>query len=164
MIKQVILYRRDLNMRKGKIAAQVAHASMGVFFNRKLQFKSMHGTDFPVKAVLTENPEAAGSEDPDTLISVPKGAYLMVPLSEDMVPWVNGSFAKIVLSVENEADLVLAHAAAQNAGLPTSIITDAGKTEFHGVPTRTTVAIGPGKAEDIDKITGPEGLVKTKLA
>ena len=34
MVKQVIIFRRDLNMRKGKIAAQVAHASMKVFFDR----------------------------------------------------------------------------------------------------------------------------------
>ena len=33
-IKQVILFRKDLKMRKGKIAAQVAHASLAVFLNR----------------------------------------------------------------------------------------------------------------------------------
>lgn len=33
-IKQVIVIRKDLNMRKGKIAAQAAHASMKVFLNR----------------------------------------------------------------------------------------------------------------------------------
>lgn len=33
MIKQVIVVRKDLNMRKGKIAAQAAHASMKVFFD-----------------------------------------------------------------------------------------------------------------------------------
>jgi len=31
--KQVIVVRKDLNMRKGKIAAQVAHAAMKVFFD-----------------------------------------------------------------------------------------------------------------------------------
>lgn len=34
MIKQVIVIRKDLNMRKGKIGAQSAHASMKIFFNR----------------------------------------------------------------------------------------------------------------------------------
>ena len=33
-IKQVLLYRRDLKMRKGKIAAQCAHASLAVFLRR----------------------------------------------------------------------------------------------------------------------------------
>ena len=32
--KQVIVVRKDLNMRKGKIAAQVAHAAMKVFFDK----------------------------------------------------------------------------------------------------------------------------------
>jgi PTH2 family peptidyl-tRNA hydrolase len=32
--KQVMIYRADLTMRKGKIAAQCAHASMAAFFNR----------------------------------------------------------------------------------------------------------------------------------
>lgn len=33
MIKQVIVIRKDLNMRKGKMVAQGAHASMGIFFD-----------------------------------------------------------------------------------------------------------------------------------
>lgn len=36
--KQVIVVRKDLNMRKGKIAAQVAHASMKVFFDRQVDY------------------------------------------------------------------------------------------------------------------------------
>lgn len=32
--KQTIVFRKDLNCRKGKIAAQVGHASMKVFFDR----------------------------------------------------------------------------------------------------------------------------------
>lgn len=35
-VKQVIVLRTDLNMRKGKMAAQAAHASMKVFFDRKV--------------------------------------------------------------------------------------------------------------------------------
>jgi len=34
-MKQVIILRKDLNMRKGKMVAQGAHASMAVFFNRR---------------------------------------------------------------------------------------------------------------------------------
>lgn len=34
MVKQVIVLRKDLNMRKGKMAAQAAHASMKVLLDR----------------------------------------------------------------------------------------------------------------------------------
>lgn len=33
IVKQVIVIRKDLNMRKGKMIAQGAHASMKVFFD-----------------------------------------------------------------------------------------------------------------------------------
>jgi len=50
--------------------------------------------------------------------------------------------------------LLFIHSAAEIAGLPCSLIQDAGFTEFNGVPTYTAVAIGPAQATEIDKITG----------
>jgi|GEM_PF-32539 len=129
-VKQVILYRRDLKMRKGKIAAQVAHASM--------------------KAVLLHDRGA--------------GPTVSLEAPGPMAVWLRTSFAKVVLSVETEQDLVKAWELAREAGIPSALITDSGRTEFGGVPTRTTVALGPWTAEVIDRISGPEGLVATKLA
>ena len=42
MIKQIIIMRTDLNMRKGKLATQVAHASMKVFFDRMYDGKNSY--------------------------------------------------------------------------------------------------------------------------
>jgi PTH2 family peptidyl-tRNA hydrolase len=128
--KQVMVYRRDLKMRKGKIAAQCAHGAMAVFFRRDTR--------------------------PD--------GRLDIPLDGPMEIWSRSAFAKIVLSVEDEEGLLAIHAAAQRAGLPTAVITDAGRTEFHGVPTRTVVAIGPAALGEIDAITGKDGAIPCKLA
>lgn len=129
-VKQVMCYRRDLKMRKGKIAAQCAHASMAVFFGRD-----------------------QGSVE-----------QLVVPLDGPMAFWSRRGFAKIVLAVNSEADLLEIDRQARLRGIPCALITDAGHTEFGGVPTRTAVALGPWVADDIDAITGPEGLVPTRLA
>ena len=132
--KQVLLYRRDLKMRKGKIAAQCAHASVGVLLRPALR-------------------AAAPGTDP-----------LPVALGPVTEAWLRYGQAKIVLSVDDEAALLKAHMLALEAGLPTIVITDAGHTEFKGVPTRTTVAIGPAPVAAIDAITGPDGAIPTRLA
>ena len=129
-IKQIIVYRRDLKMRKGKIAAQVAHAAMRVFFQR----------------------------------GAASGTQLQIQLTPAMSLWVQGRFTKVVLSVESEEDLLTIHQTALERGVPTALITDSGRTEFGGVPTRTTVAIGPAPSTLIDPITGRAGVVATKLA
>ena len=136
-IKQVIVARRrfpdgkggEFKIRDGKLAAQVAHASMKVFFDRKIE---------PAEVGL--NDEA-----------------LVIPLTPEMRAWVHGTFTKIVLGVDTEAELLAIYEAAKAADLPTAIIQDLGATEFHGVPTYTTVAIGPADAAAIDRITGPNG-------
>ena len=68
--------------------------------------------------------------------------------------WLTGAFAKVCCRVDSEGELMKIHDEAIAAGLEVHLITDSGKTEFHGVPTRTCLAIGPDDAEKIDEITG----------
>jgi len=56
--------------------------------------------------------------------------------------------------VNSEAELLDLRDKAKAAGILHAIIQDAGKTEFHGVPTYTVVAIGPVWSDEIDPITG----------
>ena len=125
MIKQVIVMRKDLGMRKGKMVAQGAHASMKVFFDR-----------------IHSQRKEAGVID------------LEFSVNEDMLYWIEGKFAKICVSVNSEEELLSVYEQAKEAKLPVALITDAGATEFNGVPTNTCLAIGPAKNEEIDKITG----------
>lgn len=125
-IKQIIVVRKDLNMRKGKLAAQVAHASMKVFLDSSEIVNDQDG--------LSE---------------------LQITLNEDMVQWFKGSFTKIVVSVDSEKELLhIFHDAVFTYNLPAAIIKDNGKTEFNGVPTYTAVAIGPANSEILSKLTG----------
>lgn len=57
-IKQVIVVRKDLNMRKGKIAAQVAHASMKFLVDNN---ESKNGKQLHVSLSIEEAAWIAGS-------------------------------------------------------------------------------------------------------
>jgi PTH2 family peptidyl-tRNA hydrolase len=124
-IKQTIVVRKDLNMRKGKIGAQVAHASMKVLLDLGHVW-------------------ASDNRPPD---------WFMFPLHEEIEPWVTGNFRKIVLGIESEAEMLDILERAKAAGLYTALITDNGLTEFNGVPTNTAIAIGPNYDERINPLT-----------
>lgn len=68
--------------------------------------------------------------------------------------WLTRSFAKVCCRVDSEEQLMDIYDQATAAGLQVHLITDSGKTEFHGQPTRTCLAIGPDLVENIDPITG----------
>ena len=125
-VKQVIVVRTDLNMRKGKIAAQVAHASLGVLL--KSPFSLIWY--FLCKAIgITLN---------------------KTPLQK----WLTDKFTKICVSCNSEIDLITIVQLAKDLNVPHCLITDAGLTEFKGVPTKTCAAFGPYYESDINKITG----------
>ncbi len=107
-IKQVVVVRNDLKMSKGKIAAQVSHAS--------------------VECMLRSH--------------------------KDLVDeWRMQGMKKVVLKVENLDELRKINTEAEDAGLATSFITDAGHTEVKP-GTITCLGIGPEDEKKIDKITG----------
>ena len=125
--KQVIVMRKDLNMRKGKMIAQGAHASM---------------------RVLLEAGAADASEQTFTIGMTPA-----------MATWMTGRFTKVCVSVDSEAALDAIVERARTAGVLVALITDAGATEFHGVPTKTCCAVGPAWSDEVDAITGALSLL-----
>lgn len=127
--KQVIVVRRDLNMRKGKMCAQVAHASS-------------RGMAFAILAIK-------GMSDP-TLTS---------PHIEAFLSWMtDGLSTKIVVGVDSKKELLELERIAEEAGLPTNLVKDAGLTEFKE-PTYTALAIGPAWPDLIDPVTGELSLL-----
>lgn len=129
-VKQVIVIRTDLNMRKGKVASQAAHASMKVLLDRG-------------EPTLSFSDDLKTSEETFTF-----------SMDANIKEWVEGLFTKIVVGVDSEEGLLSLWEQAKTANLPCAIIQDAGNTEFHGVPTFTALAIGPAQSSDIDLITG----------
>jgi PTH2 family peptidyl-tRNA hydrolase len=68
--------------------------------------------------------------------------------------WLDGAFTKVCVRVDSEEELLAVVRKAQEAGVLVHLCLDAGRTEFHGVPTPTCCAVGPDYPERIDPITG----------
>jgi PTH2 family peptidyl-tRNA hydrolase len=111
-MKQAIVVRTDLGMGTGKLAAQVAHASLSAY------------------------------EDTD---------------DRTRKQWKGGGQKKVVLKGNGEAQLFELADKAEREGLPNAIIRDAGHTQLDP-GTVTTLAIGPGDDEVVDRVTGDLSL------
>ena len=131
--KMMIVMRRDLKMRKGKIAAQAGHACIDAI----LMALSKEGrlNDFET----TNDGIALRDTDKPT-----------TPLSD----WFKYGCAKICVYVDSEEELIDIAEKAKEKGIIAAVITDAGMTEFHGVPTKTCLALEPLPAEVADELTG----------
>src|SRR6056297_4285381 len=83
-----------------------------------------------------------------------KASIGMDDFSPNEQAWISGSFAKVCVRCNSEDELMAVHDKAIELGLEVHVITDSGRTEFHGQPTRTCLAIGPDDATKIDQVTG----------
>lgn len=133
-VKQVIIIRKDLNMRKGKMIAQASHASLGALLGM-----------FKKEDIWEEN----------TFPSVGTRYELSFEHNSYLDKWLNGVFTKICLYVESEKELVDLHTkiVKENPNIPCVLIEDCGLTEFHGVKTKTCIGIGPYWSDEIDVFT-----------
>jgi PTH2 family peptidyl-tRNA hydrolase len=131
--KQVIVIRRDLGMRRGKEIAQGSHAS-SAWLTHKLR-----------------NPPPPWKR---CLWSLFASTYRSVSLSAAERAWLAESFRKITCQVSGLEELMAVAAAADAAGVACHMITDAGLTQFAGVPTVTCLAVGPDYDDRIDPVTG----------
>ena len=68
--------------------------------------------------------------------------------------WLDGSFTKVCVRVDSEEELMGVVQKAHQAGVMAYVCVDAGRTEFHGVPTPTCCAVGPDFPDRVDPITG----------
>jgi len=128
--KQVIVIRKDLNMRKGKMCAQAAHASFGIFHS--------------IMTVASWGPKKSKWRD-----------YSFKVVEDEAIEvWLCTGTKKIVVGVESEEELIKLYNKALEEDLLAYMVTDAGLTEFNGIPTKTCIAIGPAEEWEIDAITG----------
>jgi len=67
--------------------------------------------------------------------------------------WNSRGSKKTVLKAKNDGELYKLKQLAEDYGLKTQLITDAGRTEIEA-GTETCLAIGPDLVEKIDKVTG----------
>lgn len=128
-VKQYIIVRTDLNLSNGKLASQVAHASMKVFFD---------------KFEYTQICLKSGADLVDGLVYIP---------SEAEMQWIKGKFTKIIKKVKNENQLLKVYEQAKEAGLNASLIRDSGLYGLEG-ENYTAVAVGPNYVEDCEPVVG----------
>ena len=129
----MIVMRRDLKMRKGKIAAQAGHACI----------------DAVLQALQKEDrmKDLVMSADGMTLNNNDK------PVSP-LVEWFNSGCTKVCVYVDSEEALLSMSKKAAEKGIIAAVITDWGLTEFHGEHTKTCLAFEPLPAEVADELTG----------
>ena len=131
--KMMIVMRRDLKMRKGKIAAQAGHACIDAIIAALYKEGRLNDFEMTSEGMILKNNRNEST-----------------PLSD----WFEYGCAKICVYVDSEEELLNIAKKAEEKGIVASVITDAGMTEFHGVPTKTCLALEPLPYDGADELTG----------
>ena len=132
--KMMIVVRRDLKMRKGKIAAQAGHACVEAILMALKKEERLQDVEFAGDYIDLKVPEDAEK----------------TPLTE----WFRCGVAKVCVYVDSEEELLNIQKKALEKGVLCALICDAGVTEFHGEPTYTCLALEPLYNDVANEITG----------
>lgn len=133
--KQMIVVRRDLKMRKGKIAAQAGHACVEATLMALAREQRLD----EVRLSADESWVYLADDDREP-----------TPLSD----WFDAGVAKVCVYVDSEEELLDLATRGRERGFLVALVRDAGFTEFHGEPTYTCLAFEPLYADQVDPLTG----------
>ncbi|KAM0968528.1 hypothetical protein ACFX13_017169 [Malus domestica] len=88
------------------------------------------------------------------------GAYaeLMQSHRSLLRQWEQYGQPKIVVTCKNQQEMNKLKEAAENIGIPTFVVADAGRTQVVS-GSKTVLAIGPGPKESVDSVTGKQALL-----
>ena len=139
--KQMIVMRRDLKMRKGKIAAQAGHACV----------------EAVLMALAREGRLGDVRVRPDeswVYLEERRGLFGSSPKQTALSDWFGAGVAKVCVYVDSEGALLDLAERGRELGFAVALVRDAGHTEFHGEPTYTCLAFEPLYPEQIDPLTG----------
>lgn len=125
-VKQVIVVRRDINMSKGKMCAQVAYASTAFLRNKHI-----------VGDVSSTNPQKYNCW-----------------FSEEKAHWFTTDYRKVVVWVRTEQELLDLYERACEHCANAKLQYDNEITEFRGERTLTCLAVGPDLSPNVDIVTG----------
>jgi len=137
--KQVIIIRKFDNFHFGKMASQIAHASMAFLSNDIREYERYR----------TAQGEKVACE---TLFDAKHWPEIR--------SWLENSFKKVVCYVETEEELIDLYQKALNKGLIVHKIVDSGATIFKGVPTLTCISIGPHEDSKFEDLTNHLSLLQ----
>lgn len=158
--KQVIVIRKDLRnskgekIRTGKIVSQGSHSVLKAVLDTG-SVNPLYPHLCKTENCRTDLHEGECNQCGETYNEIGKEIIISAKKGSALYDWLfNEMFTKITVYVNSEAELLEVYNKAKEKGLICSLITDAGLTEFNGVPTKTAVAIGPCWAEEVDGITG----------
>jgi peptidyl-tRNA hydrolase len=113
-MKQVLVVNEALKLPRGKLAVQIAHASVGAFIEAEASARQA---------------------------------------------WLKQGMPKIVLKVDQEAELISLYESARSRNIPARLITDAGRTVIPA-GTVTCLGLGPASDNEIDDLTGQLKLLR----
>ena len=131
--KMMIIMRRDLKMSKGKIASQAGHACVGIILKALKKENLLYDYEESLETIVLKDNEQRNSS---------------------LINWFQYGCTKVCVYVDSEAELLDISKKATERGVLSTIITDAGVTEFHGVPTKTCLALEPLSYDIADELTG----------
>ena len=167
--KMALVVRRDLKMGSGKVAAQCAHAAVGVIDEiyderdkeERKRRNAWVGAAWKPSATTTGDasaaPPAGAAAAAAASSAAPTDAAAAPSVADEWVTWLEAwrgaGSAKVVLQVETEADLMDIVDKARMAKLPVTYIRDAGRTQI-AAGSKTVAAVGPAPASRVDAITG----------